>query len=193
MSTTPEEFDIESWLLDANLPEESADVYKGGHLVAELQALKRRIETNDVVPDEERTAADKSEMNRLLVQYAATLQQYVDTKLTVYVQALGPGVLQELRKEHEQKWVGNTSSTAEANADFGFELMAKAVVGIRVADGPRLPVKWSAAQIEALAKAIGDPQFELLLMARQKAQNTLPEVDADFLQRRSGVSQAPEG
>jgi hypothetical protein len=186
----PETFDIDAWLADANLPEDSADVYKAGHLAGELHALKRRILEGEAIPDPERTVADKSSEQRLLEQYAALLQEYADSKLTVYVRALSTEQLRKMRKAHERK-TDSTVHPQKANEEFGFELLAEAIVAVRHNDGERKSVKFTPAQVQKLVAAIGEPQTKLITEARMRAQNAVPEVDADFLQQRSGASQEP--
>ena len=53
----PATFDVEGWLVDAALPEESATVYKRPDVVAELTDLKRRIGIETRAADAEQSAA----------------------------------------------------------------------------------------------------------------------------------------
>ncbi|MCW2132884.1 hypothetical protein [Arthrobacter sp. VKM Ac-2550] len=187
----PTTFDVEAWLVDAHLPEESADVYKGGHIVAELSALKRRIENEEAVEDVERTAGDKAKLGKLEREYERLLKAFANSMLTVYVRALTGEEIRDMRTKHEERAQGMTP--VEANTEFGYDLLAAAIIGVKPAGGKRARVDFTPDDVRKLEHSIGEPQLQLIMVARQRAQNSVPVVDADFLLRRSGTSEgSPE-
>ena len=189
-------FNIDDWLLDANLPTQSADVFKAGQLPAEAGALQRAIELERATLDQESSAAEKSKLAKLETRYAALLQEWVASKITVYVTAISKDALQALRDKHDADTEGMDPKVA--NELFGLVLLAAAIIGVAEPgveyfneDGsPALygPVTLRPNQVRALRNKIGHTQMELILAARHTAQNGVPDVDADFLLERSGSS-----
>lgn len=187
-------FDVEDWLQDANLPHTSVDVYKAGMLPAEAATLKRQIEAERGLENLERTAADNDRFAELERRYIQVLQAWAASKITVYVSALPPEKMRALREAHDLAHEGK--DPAVANEIFGYEILANAVIGVAETgvdytdeDGaPALygPVAWEMRHIRSLARKLGGAQMSQLIRARQDAQSALPQVDADFLQRRSG-------
>lgn len=178
--TAPATFNVEDWLTDAALPEESATVYKRPDVVAELTELKRQIELEDRAASAESdgpTAGSK--------RYEAYLQTFSESALTVYVSALPREKVKAMRAEHEARTAD--LEAAQRNEEFGFDLLAAAIVAVKPAGGERTPAKFSTDQVKGMENAIGATQLQLILAARQQAQNGLPTVDADFLLKPSGT------
>lgn len=189
----PATFDVEGWLTDAALPEESAIVYKRPDVISELTDLKRRIELENYAessPDFERTSTQKSAARKLEREYEKLLQTFSDSALTVYVRALTDDELQALRKAHEESTKGMDSRLA--NEEFGFDLLAASILAVKPAGGERVPATFTAAKIKAMNNAIGATQMKTILAARQTAQNAMPAVDADFLRKSSGTEAGRE-
>lgn len=194
------QFDLEAWLLDADLPQESVDVYKAGSLPGEAKALQRQIELEGerIEADPERTAADTSRYQELERRYLDVLERWSASRITVYVSALSREKLQRMRDAHTTDTDG--MEPAAANELFGYQILAAAIVGIAAPgetytheDGSPAPygaVEFKPNQVRGLEKAIGSQQMQLLMAARQTAQNAVPEVDADFLHRSSGSTGA---
>lgn len=190
-------FDMDTWLLDAELPTQSADVFKAGQLPAEAGALRRAIEIERAQLDAEPTAADKSKLVKLETRYAALLQEWVASKITVYVTGISKDALQALRDAHTEQ-TKDMDNIEEVNRLFGFDLLAAAIIGIAEPgveyvneDGtPALygKVTLRPNQVRAMQNKIGHAQMELILAARNTAQNGVPDVDADFLLEHSGSS-----
>lgn len=190
------EFDLDAWMSDAVLPMQSADVFKAGVLPAEASALKKQIEIARDVATAERSAADKSKIAKLEARYAQVLREWMDSKITVYVSALSPDQMREMRAQHEKDHEGKDPKVK--NELYGYDLLAAAIVGIAEpgnvytkADGTPAayaPVKLRPNQVRGLERKIGATQMQLILNARATAQNGLPEVDADFLLESSGTS-----
>ena len=191
MTTNPETFDIESWLKDAALPEESAVVYKRPDVLAELTDLKHRIELERKIDAEERTSADASKAKKLEAEYEKLLQVFSDSAITVYVQAQSEDRLQELREQNAKTFKDLDEDAARVAS--GYVFIAASIVAVKPANGERIPATFTPEALKALEKAIGVPQVQLITVARQKAQNLVPEVDADFLHKRSGINAGSQG
>jgi 3-deoxy-D-manno-octulosonic acid (KDO) 8-phosphate synthase len=189
--TTPATFNVEDWLQDAHLPEESADVFKRADVLGELSALQRKIATHqEVAAVAEASAADTSELHTLLARYDELLQTFGDSQLTIYVRAISPDEKRTMRAAHEARTKDMT--TLEQNAEFGYDLLAASIVAVRPFGGDRTAVTWSAEQVQALENRIGGAQMSTVLDAHRVAQNKVPVVDADFLRRRSGSEAGAE-
>lgn len=180
----PAAFDVEAWLQDASLPEESCTVYKRPDVISELSDLKRRIELDARAAGEERSASE-AELTPLEAEYMALLQTFSESALTVYVRALTSDELKHQRAATEARTKDMLPN--DANAEFGYDLLAAAVVAVKPAGGERTPVKFTSDAVKALRNAIGDTQVSQILTARQIAQNAMPSVDADFLRKPSGT------
>lgn len=186
----PVTFNVDDWLQDAALPEESALVYKRPDVIAELTDLKRQITLADRVSDAEQSAGDSSATAALLAQYAELLQTFSSSALTVYVRALTPDQLKDLRTSHDE--LTKDWEPKQANEDFGYHLLAAAISAVKPAGGQRTPAGFTPAAVKAMESALGNPQMQLILAARQTAQNAVPAVDADFLLRSSGTETGQE-
>lgn len=193
MSTNPETFDVEAWIQDANLPRESATVYKRADVISQLTALKHRIEIARAGDTGERTSGGKTELQKLEDEYVRLLNVFSDSAITVHVRALSRQELKDLREAHNAAVEGKEISSTEANEMFGYDLLATAIVAVEPAGKPEQPATLTPVQVRALEDAIGATQLTSILAARQTAQNALPEVDADFLHRPSGTNAASRG
>ena len=179
----PAEFDVEGWLQDAQLPEESVTVYKRADIIAELSDLKRRIALEDKATGADRAAGEEA-LTPLEQEYLAALKTFSESGLTVYVRALTEEELRTQRAATEERT--KDLPPQEGNLEFGYDLLSLAIIAVKPAGGQRKAVKFTSAKVKALRKAIGDTQVSQILTARQIAQNAVPSVDADFLQKRSG-------
>ena len=188
--TGPETFDIDAWLTDAKLPEESASVYKRPDVIAELTDLKRRIKdarTEEADATFERTASEVLPSQELEAEYESLLNVFGDSQLTVYVRALTKDEMSALRETHEGKIARGELTEVTSNATFGYDLLSEAIVSVKPAGGKRVDVKWTPKQVKAMEQRIGAVQMPAILEARQRAQNAMPTVDADFLHKSSGT------
>lgn len=185
----PATFDVESWLTDAALPEESATVYKRPDVISELSDLKRRIEIEGRANDVEQTAGSKRAAT-LEKEYEKLLRTFSGSALTVYVRALTPDEQKSIRDAHEERT--KDMVPADANREFGYDLLAEAITHVKPAGGERVPAKFTTPALKGMRDAIGDVQMSLILAARQQAQNGMPVVDADFLHKRSGTETGQE-
>jgi hypothetical protein len=181
---TPEEFDVEAWLTDAKMPEESAEVYKRADVIAELQVVKRQIETQREAATIEKTAHGDTVLRNLEARYKDLVETFCASKLTIYVRAISPDEQRESREATEKRTEGMEPKLQ--NMEFGYDLLARSIVAVRPAEGERTDVNWSVKQVKAMEKSIGAAQMSEVLNARMQAQNGLPRVDADFLLKPSG-------
>ena len=185
--TDPTNFDVEAWLSDAALPEESATVYKRPDVVAELTDLKRRIELETRATDAEQSAASKNTRPEALErEYEQLLRTFSDSALTVYLRALTDEELKDLRDEFELG-PGKDLTGGAHSLELGYWGLAKAITAVKPAGGERQPVSMTPAKVKALRDAIGSAQMTQVVLARHTAQNNLPSVDADFLRKPSGT------
>lgn len=180
----PAGFDVEAWLTDAKMPEESAQVYKRADVIAELQVVQRQIEVQRDASQVEKTAHGDTVLRNLERRYKEMVETFCASKLTIYVTALDPDRLRALREESDKRTEGQDKNAQ--NEDYGYSILSASIVAVREGDGERTPVTWSRTQIKAVEKAIGTTQMKEVLNARLRAQNGLPKVDADFLHRLSG-------
>jgi hypothetical protein len=188
--TAPATFNVEDWLTDAALPEESATIYKRADVVAELTDLKRQIGIVTDAQDAEPTAGAKRPAT-LIRQYEQLLRTFSGSALTIYVRALTGDELRTMKASHEERTKDLTPEAA--NLEFGYDLLAAAIVAVKPAGSKeRQPAQFTPAKVKAMEEAIGAMQMQLILAARQQAQNGVPTVDADFLPKRSGTEAGPE-
>lgn len=178
-------FDVEAWLQDAKMPEESADVYKRADVIGELSALRRKIELHrEAAAGAERSAGDADELTTLEKRYQDLVDTFAGSQLTIYTRALGPDERREAREASDKRTEGKP--TDEVNRDFGYVLLGRSIVAVKPFGGERTPVSWSAEVIRSMENTIGGSQMSTVMDAHRLAQNKLPEVDADFLHKPSG-------
>jgi hypothetical protein len=186
-TTTPEEFDFADWFADANLPEQSADIYTNAAILSDLAELQRRIDVEVKVQDAEKTAGSPAK-DRLEDEYVKLAQRFADSKITVYVRALTGTERKEIRAAHDKA----LKASIETDAGFVFRCLAASIVGLKKADGERKPAKFTQAEVEDLYARIGDAQIQAIHNAQLTATNGMPSVDADFLRKLSGPESGPE-
>lgn len=164
MSVTPQDFDFDKWLDDAERPERSVTVYQKANLIADLDALAEKISNADEAEDVDGPSMGGG-VGRLRAEYAKLAQQFHDSALTIRVQGLNEEEQIDLRK-------ANPDMDA---SDLGRVVLAEAITS----------PKASPAQVRKLEKAIGDAQFGRILGAYYQACKDIPVVSADFLPKRS--------
>lgn len=185
---TPEEFDVDAWILGANLPEQSAEVYLRADVVGNIQALQRKITAANAVDaaDPERPAAAKSKTAKLVKEYENLLHVFSNSRATVFVRAIDPDKLADLRRANEARY--KDKEPREGNLAFGYEILAESIVAIEDKSGVRKTARMTPAQLKNLERGIGPAQLKLIMDARALAQAGLPDVDADFLLKLSGTN-----
>lgn len=188
----PETFDIDEWLVDAALPEESVDVYKRPDVIGELSEVKRRIEElQDAGDPAEQTAGGVSERTKLERRYTDLLNTFGNSRLTIYLSAIPKATLRDMRVAHDARVESGEITKELDGIEFGWLVLSESIVGVKSGDAERRGVHWSVDQVKKIAKKIGDVQIVELTKAQRVAQNAIPEVDADFLLSASGTSKEP--
>lgn len=167
--TTPQDFDLDAWIEDAERPARSVTVYQKAGLIADLDALQERIENAET--DEgsdlnyERSVGEQSESQRLTREYAKLAKQFHDSALVIKIEGRTDAERVELAKAHP----------GLPGTKLGY---------IAIADAIQSP-KFTPEQLEKFEAAIGEIQFGQILGMFHTASTELPVVSADFLLKRS--------
>jgi len=159
--TTPQEFDVDAWLDDAERPERAVTVYQKASLIAQLDELEAQIANAD--EDEVDGPSMGGGVAKLHAEYAALAKQFHDSALTIRVQG---------RDQHERVKIA-----AGAKDDA---LRDAAVL----ADAIQSP-KFTAEQVVRLVDKLGGAQAKLIVTRFEEASKEIPSVSADFLPKPS--------
>lgn len=167
--TTPQDFDFDAWLDDAERPERAVTVYQKSGLIADLDALEVQIQNADDAESaelvHERRLGEMTESQRLTAEYQKLAQQFHDSALTVRVGGRSDDEKREFAKAHlELKPV-----------DLGYAILADAISEPKV----------TGEQLKRFEKKVGPAQFGLILDAFKSASEDVPTVSADFLPKPS--------
>lgn len=161
--TTPQDFDIDAWLEDAERPARSVTVYQKAGLIADLDALAERIQNAD---DEEVDGPPMGGgVGNLRAKYADLAQKFHDSALTIRLEGRSDAEKRELAAANH----GLTGT------QMGYVVIADAITSPKV----------TPAQLEKLAGKLGDVQFDRIISRFHEACTELPTVSADFLPKRS--------
>lgn len=176
-NTTPETFDFADWFGGADAPEESVDIFTATNLVGEIGRLQRQIEENDrVTAAEERGLGD--EMTDEEQELAVLLEQFLASKRTVFIRGLDQDERTKIRKAHE--------ASRQPDEEFALRCLSAAIVALQKPGGDRTPTRLTLSAVKKLHRQIGEGQMARLFETYQQATAGLPNVDADFLLKRSG-------
>jgi hypothetical protein len=159
--TTPQDFDIDAWLEDAERPARSVTVYQKAGLIADLDALEARIENEDAEEVDGPSAGGGS----LRSQYAKLAKQFHDSALTIRIEGRSD--------DEKRKLLAGREDLTGTQAGY-----------VVIADAIQSP-KISAAQLEKLAGKVGEVQFNRIIERFHEACTEIPAVSADFLPKRS--------
>lgn len=161
MTETPQDFDIDAWLEDAERPARSVTVYQKAGLIADLDRLAERIQNVD---DEEVDGPSMGGGN-LRAQYAELAQQFHDSALTIRIEG---------HDEDEKRKIadGNPGLTP---TELGYIVIADAITSPKI----------TAPQLKRLAGKVGEAQFSQIPIAYHQASTEIPVVSADFLPKPS--------
>lgn len=162
---SPETFDLDAWLADAERPERSVTVYQKAGLIADLDALAERIKNADEEADVDGPSMGGG-VGKLRAEYAKLAKQFHDSALTVKVQSV---------TRDEQKQIEKANPGLDS-AELGYHIISAALVS----------PKATPAQTKKLNTVLGDAQFGLIINAYHLANNDAPAVSADFLPKSSG-------
>lgn len=163
MSATPQDFDFDKWLDDAERPERAVTVYQKAGLIAELDRLEAQITNAD--DDEVDGPSMGGGVGKLRAEYAKVAKQFHDSGLTVSIQG---------RSDDEKRELAAANLEVKPE-DLGYAILADAITTPKV----------TIAQVKRLEKKIGPAQFGLILAAYKSASEDIPAVSADFLPKRS--------
>lgn len=160
--STPQEFDFDAWLDDAERPERAVTVYQRAGLIADLDRLGEQINNADETEDVDGPSMAGG-VGKLRAEYQKIAQQFHDSALTIRVS----GHSDEEKREFAVTHKGDTG-----------------LVYIVLADAITAP-KVTAEQVKRLEKKLGPAQFGLILTAYHQASTEIPVVSADFLPKPS--------
>ena len=161
--TTPQDFDFDKWLDDAERPERAVTVYQKAGLIADLDRLEQQIRNAD--DDEVDGPSMGGGFGKLRAEYAKVAKQFHDSALTLTVGG---------RSDDEKR------EFAAANLDVKPEEMGYAILADAISS-PNV----TAAQVKRLEKKIGPAQFALIVSGFKSASEGVPSVSADFLPKPS--------
>lgn len=182
-------FDINAWLDDAHMPEDSCDVYKRPDLIAEISEVSERLkEEADAEEAAGKTIAGGAERAKLRARYDQLLTAFGDSRARFYVRAVSPKTLREIDAEVAEAKKKHAWSKEVAELERASRILSAAIVGIRPAEGDRQKAAFTPEQIQRLESAIGSSQIAALNQAWARAQSQNPEVTVDFLSKRSGIN-----
>ena len=162
MTETPQDFDFDAWLEDAERLAHSVTVYQKAGLIADLDRLAERINNADETEDVDGPSMAGG-VGKLRAEYQKLAKKFHDSALTIKVQG---------HDEAEKRKI--------AVANNGDEDL----VYIVLADAIQSP-KATPAQVKRLAEKVGEVQFGQILTAYHQASTEIPAVSADFLPKPS--------
>jgi len=159
MTVSPQDFDFDKWLDDADRPERAVTVYQKAGLIADLDRLEQQIVNAD--DDEVDGPSMGGGVGKLRAEYAKVAKQFHDSALTIQVQG----------HSDEEKRAFLTDNPE----GVVYSVLADAITS------PKIKVD----QVKRLEKKIGPAQFGLILHAYHQASTEVPVVSADFLPKPS--------
>jgi hypothetical protein len=159
--TTPQEFDIDAWLDDAERPARSVTVYQKAGLIADLDALEARIEN----AEDEEVDGPSAGGGSIRTQYAKLAKQFHDSALTIRIEGRSDDEKRDLLAGHKDM----------TGTQAGYVVIADAITWPKI----------TAAQLEKLAGKVGEVQFNRIIERFHEACTEIPAVSADFLPKRS--------
>lgn len=161
MTKTPQEFDLDAWLEDAERPARSVTVYQKAGLIADLDALEAKIEN----AEDEEVDGPSAGGGSLRGQYAKLAKQFHDSALTIRIEG----------RSDAEKSVLAKANPGLTGTQLGYIVIADAIQSPKV----------TPAQLEKLAGKLGDVQFDRIIARFHEACTEIPAVSADFLPKRS--------
>ncbi len=161
MTETPQDFDIDAWLEDAERPARSVTVYQKAGLIADLDALAERIENEDG----EEVDGPSMGGGNLRAKYADLAQKFHDSALVIKLEG----------RSEAEKVVLAKANQGLTGTQLGYVVIADAIQSPKV----------TPAQLEKLAGKLGEAQFNRIISRFHEACTELPAVSADFLPKRS--------
>jgi len=162
--TTPQDFDFDAWLDDAERPQRAVTVYQKPALIADLDALEAKILAADETEDVDGPSMGGG-VGKLRAEYQRIAQQFHDSALTFRVRG---------HDEDEKRKIAD-DNPGLTPTELGYIVIADAITSPKI----------TAAQLKRLAGKIGEAQFSQIPIAYHQASTEIPTVSADFLPKRS--------
>ena len=162
--STPQDFDFDAWLDDAQRPERAVTVYQKAGLIADLDRLAEQISNADETEDVDGPSMGGG-VGKLRAEYQKIAQQFHDSALTIRVQG---------HDEDEKRKIAD-ANPGLTPFELGYVVIADAITSPKI----------TAAQLKRLASKIGEAQFDQIPAAYHKASTEIPVVSADFLPKPS--------
>lgn len=185
----PETFELEAWLQDARLPEDSETVYKRGDLVAQINHLARQIRVETEANSGEQTSAGSPFLAQLVKEREKLMKAFADSEMTFYLRAIPRDKIVEIGSKYLTDENATREERLTKQVNLNRELLAESIVSV---ESPRLEkrdINMTVQLVATLEAKLGVAQLTKLLQKRIQVQNELPEPDADFLPSASGGSQ----
>jgi hypothetical protein len=164
MTETPQDFDFDAWLDDAERPERAVTVYQKAGLIADLDALEAKILAADDDEDVDGPSMAGGPA-KLRAEYQKLARQFHDSALTIRVAG----------RSEQEKYDIAAKNVGLPQGDLGYIILADAISSPSV----------TADQLKRLEKKIGPAQFGLIMDAYRSASDDVPTVSADFLPKPS--------
>ena len=158
---TPQDFDVDAWIADAERPARSVTVYQKAGLIADLDALAERIENEDA----EEVDGPSMGGGNLRAKYAELAQKFHDSALTFRIEG----------RDEAEKLALVQANPGLTGTQMGYVVIADAILSPKV----------TPAQLEKLAGKLGSLQFDRIIARFHEACSEIPVVSADFLPKRS--------
>lgn len=185
----PETFDLEAWLQDARLPEDSETVYKRGDLVAQINHLARQIRVETDAQSSEMTSWGNPALSKLIKDREKLMDAFAASEMTFYLRAIPREKITEIASRYLTNEADSREERLTKQVHLNRALLVESIVSV---ESPRLEkrdIKMTVPLVATLEAKIGVAQLTKLLQKRQQVQNELPAPDADFLPSASGGSQ----
>jgi len=163
MTVSPQDFDFDKWLDDADRPERAVTVYQKAGLIADLDRLEAQISNAD--DDEVDGPSMGGGVGKLRAEYAKIAKQFHDSALTITIGG---------RSDDEKREFAAANLDVKP-AEMGYAILADAISSPNV----------TTAQVKRLEKKIGPAQFALIVSGFKSASEDVPSVSADFLPKPS--------
>lgn len=161
--STPQEFDVDAWIADAERPARSVTVYQKAGLIADLDRLGEQINNAD---DEDVDGPSMGGgVGKLRAKYAKLAQQFHESGLTLRIEG---------RDEDEKRVIVKANEGLEPT-QMGYAVIADAITSHKI----------SGEQLGKLAAKVGEVQFNRVIAMFHEACTAIPAVSADFLPKRS--------
>ncbi len=189
----PKTFNLDDWLQDAHLPEESCRVFKKGHLIARLTELREQIEDEAEQAKSGQSMSGARKLTELREEYERLAEEVADSALTVYCSAITAQKNRAVRDAVDKVAEEQGLDKRQAGYEFSYYLVAASVVAVAKPGDQRKDVDWSPEEVKRLEQAISPGEFGKIVAAYKKADSGVKEPSVDFLRKSSGTNSGDTG